>query len=103
MRSNVFVRGLWSIGMASGLALASMGAYRGGTTHDRAVVGYSFLHNFLSDLGMTVAYDGRPNRLGPTLFVVSLTTLAIGLGAATAGFIRIYSSPASRRLARAAA
>lgn len=103
MRSNVFLRGLWSIGVAAGLALASMGAYRGGTPHDRAVAGYSFFHNFLSDLGMTVAYDGRSNRLGATLFVISLTTLAIGLGVAVIAFMRTYSSPLSRRLARAAA
>ena len=100
MRSNVFVRGVWSIGVAAGLAVVSMGAYPGGTTHDHSTPGYSFFHNFLSDLGMTVAYDGRSNRLGAALFVASRGR-AVGLGVAVIAFIRSMRR-LSRRLARRA-
>ncbi len=77
--------------------------YPGGTALDRASHGYSLTHNFLSDLGMTVAYDGQPNRLGALLFVLSLCVVVLGLGGCLLGFVRLYSRPAaSLRWARAA-
>jgi hypothetical membrane protein len=70
--------------------------YPGGTLLDHSTRGYSLTHNFLSDLGMTVAWGGEANRLGAFLFVA-------GLGGRLPAFIRLYSrSPVSRRLARAA-
>ena len=71
---------------------------------DPASPGYSLSRNFLSDLGMTVAYDGLPNRLGAGLFVVSLLVLVVGLGHAVTVIARHLSGhPASRRWARSAA
>lgn len=59
--------------------------------------------NFLSDLGMTVAYDGRPNRLGALLFTLSLGALLIGLGGWLISVLRSYwREPRPRRLAQIA-
>ena len=86
--------------MLTGIAML---LYPGGTTLDPSVEGYSFFHNFLSDLGTTVAYGGRPNALGSLLFVVSLGILVLAFGGSLAPFVRLYSgSPVSRLLARAA-
>jgi len=64
MPTTVFARGRWIVGIAVVLAIVSMLLYPGGTTLDPSPRGYSRWQNFLSDLGMTVAYDHRPNRLG---------------------------------------
>lgn len=64
---------------------------------------YQLTQNFLSDLGMTVAYNGQPNRVGAALFVMSLAVLIVGFGTATLWFIRLYSATrVSRNLARGA-
>jgi hypothetical membrane protein len=101
--TRVFARAQWAAGIGAGLGLASMVAYPGGAAFDHTSVGYSPAHNFLSDLGMTVAYDGHSNRLGAALFVMSLITLVVGLGGALVGFIRLYGqAPVARRLSYAA-
>jgi hypothetical membrane protein len=100
---TTFTRARWAIGTSTILAVAAMLCYPGGTARTRASDGYSLSQNFLSDLGMTVAYDGRSNRLGALLFVVSLGVLVLSLGAALVAFIRLYSRAAMPRLlARAA-
>ena len=77
--------------------------YPGGTLRDRSTRGYSLVGNFLSDLGMTVAHNGRSNRLGSVLFVLALCVVVLGLGAALLEIVRIYSkSPSARRYARMA-
>lgn len=103
MPRTVFRRTRWAVGIAILFALASMFRYPGGTPLDRLTDGYSLSHNFLSDLGMTVAYDGHANQLGALLFVVSLIVLVIGLAGCLFGFVRRYSeSSRSRAWARAA-
>lgn len=53
---------------------------------------------------MTVAYNGRPNQFGASLFVASLLLLVVGLGSGLAAIIRLlWAEPASRRWARGAA
>ena len=97
-------RARWSVAAASLLAVASMLAYRGGTGLDRSTSRYSLTNNFLSDLGMTVAWNGQPNRVGSALFVLSLAILVIGFGGALAAFVGRYGdSPRSRPFALAAA
>src|SRR4029077_7382755 len=60
--------------------------------------------NFLSDLGMTVAYDHRANVIGATLFALSLVILVVALGGCLFGLVRLYStSYRGRSFARAAA
>jgi hypothetical membrane protein len=86
------------------LTLGSVFRYPGGSRLDHASAGYSFSHNFLSDLGMTVAYSGQPNPLGALLFTLSMSIVAVGLGGTLLGFVRLCSeTPHARRLSRAAA
>jgi hypothetical protein len=101
---TVFTRARWAVIIAVVLTLGSMIRYPGGTSLDAAAQGYSPSRNFLSDLGMTVAYNQQPNKLGAGLFVLSLITLVVGLGGCLAGLVRLYSTSArARRLARGAA
>ncbi|MHA1975604.1 MAG: hypothetical protein ACW98I_01755 [Candidatus Hodarchaeales archaeon] len=58
------------------LSFIAMIFYEGGTRIDESAQGYGFFTNFLSDLGRTVAYSGRPNLLSALLFIVAL----VGLG-----------------------
>lgn len=92
------------IAVATAIAVCAMLRYPGGTPLDATTLGYSLSHNFLSDLGMTVAYNHESNRLGATLFVASLLLLVVGLGG-TVGFIARFlaTDAASRRWARLAA
>lgn len=81
-----------------------MGQYPGGTALDARTVGYSLDQNFLSDLGMTVAYDGRANTLGAALFLASICAMVVAFGTALWHFVKRYVAiPASRRTAQAAA
>lgn len=99
-----FTYGRWAAGIATLLAVIAMVRYPGGTFRDHSTRGYSLTHNFLSDLGATVAHNGQPNGLGTALFIASLAILVIGLGGCLAGLIRLYARiPAARSLAIAAA
>lgn len=103
MTTTVFTRARWAVGLAIMLAAGAMVRYPGGTGLDPSSTGYSLQRNFLSDLGMTVAYDGRSNRLGALCFVLSLGTLVVAMGGCLIGFLRFYAlEPRARRLARAA-
>lgn len=71
-------------------------AYPGGTYLEHSGAGYRFFHNFFSDLGATVAFNGQPNRIGALLFVISLVVLVIGMGGMLVGLAKVYArSPAS--------
>jgi hypothetical protein len=97
---TVFKRTTLTVIIATGLAAGAIIRYPGGTPLDRAAAGYSFTANFLSDLGMTVAYDGESNRLGAALFVASLLTMVIGLGWSLAAIVHLLAhESASRRWA----
>lgn len=65
-------------GAAAAMSVVAMLLYPGGTVIDRTTSGYSLTQNFLSDLGMTVAYGGGGNRFGAVLFVAALSTLLVG-------------------------
>src|SRR5262245_53310609 len=52
------------------LAVAYGLLYHGVTVLDESTRGYSFTHNFLSDLGVTVAFNYQRNVAGAVLFVV---------------------------------
>ena len=45
------------------LNILSMFCYSGSTYHDHLTLGYSFTHNFLSDLGRTMNFAGEINFL----------------------------------------
>lgn len=104
MYTSIFKRGQVLTAAAICLALVSIVLYPGGTFLDHSIPRYSPFQNFLSDLGMTVAYNGGANRLGAACFILSLVSLVMGLGGCVVGFFRQYASdPKSRGLARAAA
>lgn len=104
MPTTVFQRVRFAAGCATLLSGVAVLRYPGGSRHDRLADGYSITHNFLSDLGMTVAYSGKTNTLSALLFVVSLTAVVLGLAGTLVGFIRLHSRAAiARRLAHAAA
>ena len=103
-QSHLFVRATWGVGVSTALTAAAMWRYPGGTALDHATTGYAFAHNFLSDLGMTVAYNGQPNMLGASCFVIALVVMVIASGSALWQLVRWYAeSPAARGFARAAA
>jgi len=92
------------VGVAVAFAAAAGICYPGGTLLTRSSAGYSLTENFLSDLGMTVAYNGRPNMLGAMLFTLSLLLLVVVFGRSILGFVRHYRGvPRARAWAVAAA
>jgi len=54
------------------LTLIAMLTYAGGTVDNHAAKGYSFTHNFLSNLGMITALSGQTNWISAILFFISL-------------------------------
>ncbi len=84
--------------VATALAAGAMIRYPGGMSHDRSTVGYSLSMNFLSDLGMTVAYNGQPNRPGALLFTASLGVLIVGLGWLLASLVRLLAHERASRV-----
>ena len=61
------------------LSLIAMLTYTGGTVDDHAASGYSFTHNFLSNLGMVTALSGKPNWVSAVLFLLSLSAAGVCL------------------------
>jgi hypothetical protein len=57
---------------------ASILLYPGGTRNTDPG-GYSFLQNFLSDLGGTLTASGRPNGGSRTCFIIAMTSVAVAL------------------------
>src|SRR6187549_855015 len=103
MRASPFARARWATMLAVVLTLVAIVSYPGGTKFDPSRDGYAWSQNFLSDLGMTVAYDGRANVVGAVCFVMALSTLVVGVGGALVGFLRRYAVTVNaRRFARAA-
>ena len=61
------------------LTLIAMLTYAGGTDDNHAARGYSFTHNFLSNLGMLTALSGEPNWVSAVLFFISLAAAGVCL------------------------
>lgn len=103
MRSRSVSYARWAVGASLVLGFASILRYPGGDPFHRSSHGYAPTLNFLSDLGMTVAYNGEPNRLGAGFFVASLLVLVGSVGTMLAGLVGNYSNtPRSRSFARSA-
>lgn len=66
-------------GMFVVLTLIAMLTYAGGSVDDPAAAGYSFTHNFLSNLGMITAESGQPNWISAILFFIALGTAGAAL------------------------
>lgn len=97
MPSRVFQRAWRTTCVVLVLSIGAALRYPGGTPLDRTTASYSVSQNFLSDLGMTVAYNGEPNRLGAALFVASLLLLVFGLGSCFVAIARLHRSDAASR------
>jgi hypothetical membrane protein len=54
------------------LNIIAMLSYPGSTYRDSLTSGYSFTHNFLSDLGRTMSFSGEVNFISAQLFNMSL-------------------------------
>jgi hypothetical protein len=86
------------------LTAASIGLYPGGTFLDESTHGYSFAHNFLSDLGYTVAFNYQRNLAGAILFGLAVVLGVFTLGTCTVATVRVLSAAsAARPFARFAA
>jgi hypothetical membrane protein len=78
--------------------------YPGGNIADNSAAGYSFSRNFLSDLGGTVAINGRSHRPGAILFAAAILTSVIVLAGLFVGTVRVLlSEPRAVLFARLAA
>lgn len=101
---RAFVRARIAIAAAAASILVAMLCYPGGTALDRSTSGFQVTGNFMSDLGMTVAYDGRTNYLGAACFVAGMLALIVGIGGLLPTLIARYSTTtAARWLVRGAA
>jgi hypothetical protein len=70
---------MWGCGQFVVLTLAAMLVYPGGTKFDPDAPGYTFFHNFFSELGLTVTEAGAPNPIAAPLFFIALTLAGLGL------------------------
>ncbi|AHG88126.1 protein of unknown function DUF998 [Gemmatirosa kalamazoonensis] len=102
-------RGAWALARYA-LAVAVLAAvasgllYPGGTVIDPSTRGYSFTHNFLSDLGSTVTFAGAENTRGAVLFAVGMLVGVVVLAGSFVGAVRLLSAaPRARPFARLAA
>ena len=61
------------------ITFIAMFFYPGSTYTDTTTTGYSFFHNFFSDLGTTETYAGQANTVSAILFFIALATCGLGL------------------------
>ena len=59
------------------LNIIAMYFYSGGNMNNYTQVGYSFMNNFFSDLGMTVSHSGNSNIFSSIFFALSLFSIGI--------------------------
>ena len=83
---------------------AAIMLYPGGTLLDESTRGYSFTHNFVSDLGSTVAFNYAHNAAGALLFAAGFIIGAFVLACSLIGVVRLLSTtPGARLFVRLAA
>lgn len=85
------------VAMSAVLGLVAMVRYPGGDPLDRTATRYALSRNFLSDLGMTVAWNGQANRIGAALFAASVILLVASVLIILAGLVRTLTGIASAR------
>ena len=94
----------FTLAITVALIIISGVLYPGGNIADNSAPGYSFSRNFLSDLGGTVAINGRSHRLGAMIFAGALIISVLVLAGLFVGTIRVLSSePRAVLFARLAA
>jgi hypothetical protein len=72
------------------LMITGMLIYEGGNFHDNNLDRYSFIENYLSDLGRVYAYSGELNNISKTLFEVALFVAAFLIISLYTFYIRIF-------------
>jgi hypothetical membrane protein len=80
------------------LTLIAMLTYAGGTVDDHSAKGYSFTHNFLSNLGMVTALSGKPNWVSAVLFFISLGAAGACLVIFFILFLRFFQQTRLQRI-----
>ena len=79
IQKNFFLYTALGCGLFVGLTLIAMLFYPGGSYANLNQPGYSFSHNFFSDLGLRTAHNGQPNPLSRALFTTALTLTGLTL------------------------
>ena len=97
MRTRLVRVAQWGVAMSAVLGLGAMMRYPGGDPLDHSAARYALSRNFLSDLGMTVAWNGQSNRIGAALFATSLLLLVASVLIILAGLVGTLASIASAR------
>ncbi len=80
------------------LTIIAMFTYTGGTFEDPSARGYSFTHNFLSNLGTLTAESGRPNWISASLFFISLAAAGACLVIFFVIFRRFFTHSRTQRV-----
>jgi len=83
--------------VAVALIGTSITLYPGGTFLDESTHGYSFTHNFLSDLGGSVAFNYQRNQVGAILFGLAMVLGVFALGTCIVASVRVLSAVARAR------
>lgn len=100
-RSSSWAPVRYGLAIASSALVASGLLYPGGTALDASTRGYSFTHNFLSDLGSTVALNDARNTAGALLFGCALIVGVVLLAGSFIAAVRLLSgTPRGRVFAR---
>ncbi len=89
-RLNSFMLVFIGAGVYIIFTLVAMLFYAGGTYENPDIKGYSFFHNFFSDLGRTEVYSGDANTLSWILFTVSIFTIGIAMILFYAAWINLF-------------
>ncbi len=80
------------------LTLIAMLTYTGGNYDNPTAKGYSFTHNFLSNLGMVTAVSGKPNWISAGLFFISLAAAGTCLVIFFVIFSRFFRNSSLQRV-----
>ena len=80
------------------LTATAMFVYPGGTNTDKTTVGYSFLGNFFSDLGMTVAHNGQANPIASLMFLIALGSAGLALVLFFMAFLQFFTANTVNRV-----
>ena len=79
MKNNLWIIGMpkYSILIFVSFNIVAILLYPGGTIHNEAQMGYSFTHNFFSDLGQTISHSNVSNIYSCILFNSTLIICGI--------------------------
>jgi len=80
------------------LTASAMFIYPGGTNTDKTAVGYSFLGNFFSDLGIIVAHNGQSNPVASVMFLIALGSAGAALVLFFIAFLQFFTASAINRV-----